>query len=76
MSEGKLFSFQWLGIAFVLGLTIQLTGWIIGVGLLTGLPAYFIVGLLTAWGSPGRTLVEPAIAAFAIAAAGFIINHT
>ena len=74
-SSGSLFSPKWLGIAFALGLTIQILGWIVGVGLLTGLPAYFIVGILTAWGSPGSTVVEPALAAFLIATLGFVVDH-
>ncbi|ERG94408.1 hypothetical protein [Haloquadratum walsbyi] len=74
-NDEKLFSIEWLGIAFALGLIVQTLGWIIGVGLLTGLPAYFIVGALTAWGSPGDTLIEPAVAAFLIATLGFMIDH-
>lgn len=72
---GTLFSPTWLGIAFALGITLQITGWLVGVGLLTGLPAYFIVGVVTAWQSPGNTLVEPALAAFLIAAFGFAADH-
>jgi hypothetical protein len=74
-SSGSLFSLQWLSIAFALGLILQILGWIVGVGLLTGLPAYFIVGVITAWGSPGNTLVEPALAAFLIATLGFVVDH-
>lgn len=74
-TTSTIFSLEWLGIAFGLGLLIQLIGWIMGVGLLTGLPAYFVVGVLTAWGSPGNTLIEPGLAAFFIATVGFIINH-
>jgi hypothetical protein len=69
------FSVEWLGIAFMAGLTLQLLGWLVGVGILTGLPAYFLVGLLTAWGSPGNTLAEPAIAAFLIAIIGFVVDN-
>ena len=72
---GSVFSVEWLGIAFIVGLTLQLLGWLAGLGILTGLPAYFLVGLLTAWGSPGNTLVEPAIAAFFIAVIGFVIDN-
>lgn len=74
-SSGRILSPKWLGIAFALGLTVQILGWVLGVGLLTGLPAYFIVGILTAWGSPGNTLVEPALAAFLIATLGFVVDH-
>jgi len=69
------FSVEWLLVAFIAGLTLQLLGWLAGIGLLTGLPAYFLVGLLTAWGSPGDTLVEPAVAAFFIALFGFVLDN-
>jgi hypothetical protein len=69
------FSVEWLGIAFVAGLALQFLGWLAGLGVLTGLPAYFLVGLLTAWGSPGNTLVEPAVAAFLIAVIGFVVDN-
>lgn len=74
-SSGSLFSVKWLGIAVGIGLIFQTIGWAAGIGLLTGLPAYFIVGAVTAWGSPGNTLVEPACAAFLIATGGFIVDH-
>lgn len=73
--SGAVFNPTWLGIAVGLGLTLQLGGWLIGVGLLTGLPAYFFIGVVTAWGSPGSTLVEPGLAAFLIATVGFMIDH-
>jgi len=74
-TSNGVFSVEWLGIAFVAGLSLQLLGWLAGIGVFTGLPAYFLVGLLTAWGSPGNTLVEPAVAAFFIALLGFVIDN-
>lgn len=73
--SGSAFSVTWLGIAFVVGVTLQVIGWTAGIGIFTGLPAYFLVGLLTAWGSPGNTLLEPGIAAFFIALAGYLFDH-
>jgi hypothetical protein len=69
------FSATWLGIAFGVGISLQVVGWLVGLGVFTGLPAYFLVGLLTAWGSPGDTLAEPAVAAFLIATIGYILDH-
>lgn len=66
---------QWLGVAFLVGIGLQLVGWIVGIGLFTGLPAYFFVGLVTAWGSPGSTIIEPSIAAFCVAVIGFVLEN-
>ncbi len=72
---GTLFSVEWTVSAFGIGLALQLLGWVVGIGFITGLPAYFLTGLFTAWGSPGNTLIEPGVAAFAIALVGFVIDH-
>ncbi len=66
---------QWIGVAFVVGIGLQLVGWIVGIGVFTGLPAYFFVGLVTAWGSPGNTIIEPSIAAFCVAVIGFVLEN-
>ena len=73
--DGDGFSVTWLGIAFGVGITLQVVGWAVGLGIFTGLPAYFLVGLLTAWGSPGETLAEPGVAAFLIATVGYVLDH-
>ena len=73
--SASMFSTTWLGIAFGVGITLQVVGWLVGLGVFTGLPAYFLIGLLTAWGSPGDTLLEPAVAAFLIATIGYILDH-
>jgi hypothetical protein len=74
-SGGTTFSIEWVGIAFGVGITLQILGWVLGLGIFTGLPAYFLVGLLTAWGSPGDTLLEPGVAAFLIALVGYVLDH-
>ena len=74
-NDGTVFSVTWVGMAFGVGIVLQIVGWLAGIGIFTGLPAYFLVGLLTAWGSPGDTLLEPGVAAFLIALIGYILDH-
>jgi len=69
------FSVEWVLVALAVGVTLQAVGWVIEISIFTGLPAYFLVGLLTAWGSPGNTLVEPAVAAFLIVVVGFVLDN-
>ncbi|ERH08479.1 MAG: hypothetical protein J07HX64_00220 [halophilic archaeon J07HX64] len=69
------FSVTWVLVALAVGATLQAIGWVIDISIFTGLPAYFLVGLLTAWGSPGDTLAEPGVAAFLMVVAGFIIDN-
>lgn len=70
------FSVEWVLVALAVGVTLQAVGWwVVETSLFTGLPAYFLVGLLTAWGSPGNTLAEPAVAAFLMVVIGFVVDN-
>ena len=69
------FSVTWVLVALAVGATLQAVGWVIDLSIFTGLPAYFLVGLLTAWGSPGDTLAEPGVAAFLMVVVGFVLDH-
>jgi hypothetical protein len=75
MSASRLISVEWVAVAILIGVGLQVGGWLTGIGLLIGLPAYLLIGLLTGWASPGKTYLEPAIAAFLIASVGFVLDH-
>lgn len=66
---------SWLAAGIAVGIGIQLLGWATNLGLLAGLPSYFLMGVLIGWLSPGDTILEPGVAAFVIATAGFVIDH-
>ncbi|MFB6296726.1 MAG: hypothetical protein ABEH66_07825 [Halobacteriales archaeon] len=57
----------WLGLQALAGL--------LSIGLLGGLPSYFVMGVLIGFASPGSTIVEPGIAAFLVAAVWFVLGH-
>jgi len=57
------------------GLGLQVLAAVLNVGLLGGLPSYFVMGVLIGVASPGRTIVEPGAAAFVLAAIGFVIDR-
>ena len=57
------------------GLGLQLLAGIFQIGLLGGLPSYFVMGLLIGIASPGSTIVEPGIAAFVLAGLGYLFGH-
>ena len=61
------------GIGVWIGL--QLLAWILSLGVLGGLPSYFVMGVLIAVASPGSTIVEPGVAAFIVAATWFVLGH-
>jgi hypothetical protein len=61
------------GIGVWIGL--QVLAWILNLGVLGGLPSYFLTGLLVAVASPGSTIVEPGVAAFLVAATWFVLGH-
>lgn len=65
----------WVTIGLGVGLGLQLLAWVSGFGLLGGLSGYVVMGVLIGWLSPGDTIIEPAVAAFLIASAGFVIDH-
>jgi len=75
MDSEQLFRIEWFALAVALGTALQVGGWLTGIGLFTGLPAYLVVGLLIAWRSPGETLVEPALACAVIAGLGFVLDN-
>ena len=75
MSASRLISVEWVTAAIIIGVLLQVGGWLTGIGLLVGLPAYLLIGLLTGWASPGKTYIEPAIAAFLIASIGFVLDN-
>ena len=66
---------RWLTAGIVVGVGLQLLAWVTGFGLLGGLPSYLLMGILIGWASPGNTIVEPGVAAFIIAGAGFVVDH-
>jgi len=75
MDSDQVFRIEWFAFAVALGTVLQVAGWLTGVGLFTGIPAYLVVGLLIAWRSPGETLVEPGLACAAIAGLGFVLDN-
>ena len=54
---------------------LQVLAWILSLGLLGGLPSYFVMGVVIGFASPGSTIVEPGVAAFLVAATWFVLGH-
>lgn len=71
----RVFHPGWVTAGIAVGLGLQLTAWVIGIGLLGGLSGYVVMGVLVGWLSPGNTVIEPGIAAFIISTLGFVIDH-
>ncbi|MFB6267093.1 MAG: hypothetical protein ABEI31_05485 [Halodesulfurarchaeum sp.] len=65
----------WVGLGIAIGLLVQVGAWVTGIGLLGGLTGYVVMGIIVGVASPGRTVVEPAVAAFIMASLGFLIDH-
>jgi len=65
----------WLLAGIGIGLGLQLVAWLTGFGLLGGLPSYLLMGVVVGKTSPGNTVVEPGVAAFVVAAIGFLLDH-
>lgn len=59
----------------VVGLGLQLLAGIFQIGLLGGLPSYFVMGVVIGIASPGSTIVEPGVAAFILAGLGYLFGH-
>ncbi len=66
---------KWVVTGIGVGLGLQLLAGLLNVGLLGGLPSYFVMGVLIGVASPGSTIVEPGVAAFVIAATGYVIGN-
>ena len=65
----------WMLAGIGVGLGLQLLAGILSLGMLGGLPSYFVMGMLIGVASPGSTIVEPGVAAFVIAAAGYVLGN-
>ncbi|MFB6228696.1 MAG: hypothetical protein ABEH88_09080 [Halobacteriales archaeon] len=65
----------WVLTGIGVGLGLNLLAGLLGIGLLGGLPSYFIMGVLVGVASPGSTIIEPGVAAFVIAAAGYVLGN-
>lgn len=66
---------KWVVTGVGVGLGLQLLAGLLSIGLLGGLPSYFIMGVLIGVASPGSTIVEPGVAAFLIAATGYVLGN-
>lgn len=66
---------RWFAGGVLLGLALELAAWVTGVGLFAGLTGMALMGTVIGWASPGNTVVEPGVAAFVIAAVGFVVDH-
>jgi hypothetical protein len=65
----------WVLTGIGVGLGLNLLAAVLGIGLLGGLPSYFIMGVVVGVASPGNTIIEPGVAAFVIAAAGYVLGN-
>lgn len=65
----------WMLAGIGVGLGIQLVAGLLNLGLLGGLPSYFVMGVVIGLASSGRTIIEPGIAAFLLAAIGYVFGH-
>lgn len=66
---------RWVLTGIGVGLGLKLLSGLLGIGLLGGLPSYFIMGVVVGAASPGSTIIEPGVAAFVIAATGFVLGN-
>jgi hypothetical protein len=65
----------WVLAGIGVGIGLQVLAWILSLGVLGGLPSYFLMGLLIAVASPGSTIIEPGVAAFLVATTWFVLGH-
>ncbi|MFB6153173.1 MAG: hypothetical protein ABEJ27_02870 [Halodesulfurarchaeum sp.] len=65
----------WVVLGIAIGLLVQVAAWMTNIGLLGGLTGYIVMGIVVGVASPGRTILEPAVAAFVMASLGFLIDH-
>jgi len=65
----------WVVAGIAVGLGLQLLAGFLSLGLLGGLLGYVVMGILIGVASPGNTIVEPGVAAFVIAAAGYVLGN-
>jgi len=65
----------WVLAGIGVGLGLNLLAGLLNIGLLGGLPGYPIMGVLIGGASPGRTIIEPGVAAFVIATAGYVLGN-
>jgi len=65
----------WVLAGIAVGVGLQLLAGFLDLGLLGGLPSYFVMGVLIGVASPGSTIVEPGVAAFVIAAVGYVLGN-
>lgn len=77
MKDGALSVFHpgWVLAGIGVWIGLQVLAWLLNVGVLGGLPSYFVMGGLIGWASPGNTIVEPGVAAFLVAAVWFVLGH-
>jgi hypothetical protein len=65
----------WVLTGIGVGLGLNLLAGLLNIGLIGGLPSYFIMGVIVAVASPGSTIVEPGVAAFVIAAGSYVLGN-
>lgn len=65
----------WVVAGIGVGLGLQLLAGLLSLGLLGGLPGYFVMGVLIGFASPGSTIVEPGVAAFVMAAGSYVVGN-
>lgn len=76
MSESdSTFSIRWVGLAILVGLGLEIASWVVFSELFSGLSAYLVLGLVVGIMSEGRTVIEPAVAAFVVMAVGYVLGN-